>query len=76
MCETWLGGQPGVNDFDGCAISMNWLKTFNSTLAANVDWQAIEHFAHVYMLHLLGSKVMPDKTLVTIHKKYLLLLYN
>ena len=74
ICEAWLGGRPKVNDFDGYAINMSWLQTLNSTLAAIADRNTIERFACVYMLHLLGSKVMPDKTLSTIHRKYLPLL--
>ena len=53
---------------------MNWFKTINSTLTANADWKTIECIAHVYMLCLLGNKVMPDKTSTTICGKYLSLL--
>ena len=53
---------------------MSWLEPLNLTLAKDADQQTIERFARVYMLHLLGYKVMPDKTSSTIHGKYLPLL--
>ena len=74
MCEMWLSGRPEDKDFISCAIKLSWLETLNSTLVANVNQETIEHFACVYMLRLLGYKVMPDKTTSSIHGKYLPLL--
>ena len=74
MCEAWLGERPEVKDFIGYAIRMSWLDRLNSMLVANDDWETIECFARVYMLHLLGCKMMLDKTSLSIHRKYLPLL--
>ena len=74
MCEACLGERPEVNDFIGCAIKLSWLERLNSTLAEDADQQTIERFARVYMLRLLGCKIMPDKTSCSIHGKYLPLL--
>ena len=74
MCEACLGERPEVNDFIGCAIRLSWLERLNSTLVEDADQQTIERLARVYMLRLLGCKIMPDKTSSSIHGKYLPLL--
>ena len=74
MCEAWLGARPEEKDFIGSAIRLSWLESLNLTLAANANQETIECFTRVYMLCLLGCKVMPDKTLSSIHGKYLPLL--
>ena len=74
MCEAWLSGRLEINDFVGCGINMSWLQTLNSMLVVNADREIMERFARVYMLRLLGSKVMLDKTSSAIHEKYLPLL--
>ncbi|MBA0723216.1 hypothetical protein Golax_003818 [Gossypium laxum] len=64
-----------LDKFEGCQISMNWLKdNFNELPKDPKDLigEVIQQYARAYIMRLIKGILMPDKSQILVHVRWLL----
>ncbi|GAU11333.1 hypothetical protein TSUD_343240 [Trifolium subterraneum] len=70
----WLGFQPEEIRRDGNTIYISWLKKVLSTMPEETTPEIRLQYFRVYLLHFIGSFLMPDSSSNRVSVKYLPLL--